>query len=109
MKGKQLLPDEYRKVGLVEVMRQGLEGEATVEGIELISDFYVVEVRRFDKKWLPTRVYSTSLLDTGELPNDVLERIFRYRKTILSEERSQTAKDRAAERRNGHTAEVQLD
>lgn len=100
MRSKGLLPGEKRKVGLVEVHRENvLDGTITVDGLERHTDIYVVEVRRLDLKWMPARVYKTSLLDTGEIPNEVLERINRYRDTIMAEQRRDRGQDQAERRK----------
>ena len=101
-----MLPGEYMKVGHVTVWPEGIDGEMTVHGLEVRPEIYLVTVRKLDGRFR-TEVMRGVPIDDGVIPHDVLKRIMRYYDTINSEERSDRAKEAAAdrkaasERRNG--------
>ena len=104
-KREGMLPGEYMKVGHVKVWPKGLEGVMTVNGLETRPDIYLVTVRKLDGEF-SVEVMKGRPIDDGHLPHDVFKRLMSYYDLINKEERSDKAKQAAADRKAAREVET---
>ena len=105
VKREGMLPGEYMKVGHVKVWPKGLEGKVTVDGLERRPEIYLVTVRKLDGEF-QVEVMKGQPIKDGLLPNDVFKRTMSYHNLINKEERSDKAKQAAADRKADRQVET---